>query len=165
MNIWEIHPALVHFPLTLYLAATALDIAGVVKRHDYLIRASAFTLVAAIISAAVAAVAGLVAYFTVPPHSEEAHVRIILHAVLAVSATITYGIVLVLHSKPPSQASERRRLTVSVLGAAFLMAAGALGGYVVYQDGVGVEKPEVAEAGNWKVHLKNLLGDEDSDDD
>lgn len=164
MNIWEIHPALVHFPLTLYLAATALDMAGVLQRKDHLIRASAFTLVAAVIGAAIAAVAGLVAYFTVPPHPEEAHVRIIIHALLAISTAVIYGIVLVLHSKPPSHASDRRRLAISVLGAFFLTATGALGGYLVYQDGIGVEKPPAVEMGNWKVHLKRLFGDEPTDD-
>lgn len=164
MNIWEIHPALVHFPLTLYLVATVLDFVGVVRRRQHLVRAASFTLVAAIISAGVAALAGLVAYLTVPPHSEAAHVRILVHTLLAVSATITYGIVLLLHSRPPSQANDRRRLTASVLGALLLTGAGALGGYVVYQDGVGVEKPVEPELATWKVHLQNLLDGEHDDD-
>jgi uncharacterized membrane protein len=159
MSLWEIHPALVHFPLTLLLAATALEIAAAVKRHDFLNRIAARVLAAGVIAALVAAVAGLVAYFTVPAHTEAAHARILVHALCAASATIVYGVVLVLHSQPPSEVSGSRRLIASIVAATLLCAAGALGGYVVYQDGVGVKKTQEGALGNWEHHWQNLLGE------
>jgi len=159
MSLWEIHPALVHFPLALLLAATALEIAAAVKRHDLLNRVAARVLAAGVIAALIAAVAGLLAYFTVPAHTEAAHTRILAHALCAASATVVYGVVLMLHSRPPSTVSNSRRLIASIVAATFLCAAGGLGGYVVYQDGVGVKKAQEGTLGTWEYHWQNLLRD------
>jgi len=160
MTWWEIHPALVHIPLTLLLAATVLDVVAFVRRRESLVRLAAAVLVAGIIAALVAASAGLLAYFTVPPHTERAHVRILLHAVTAAGAAVLYGVVLVLHARPRAQTRPRLRMGVSLAAAAVLTAAGALGGYLVYHDGVGVKTAHSGEVeGNWAFHWRNLLGE------
>ncbi|HXS19262.1 MAG TPA: DUF2231 domain-containing protein [Polyangiaceae bacterium] len=138
MNIWEIHPALVHFPLTLLLASTVLEIVARRTGRESTARTALLSLGAGLIAAVVVAMAGAVAYFTVPPHSDEADGRILLHGLLALSAAALYAIAFLLRFKHRAMPSGNSGLVLSVSGALLLFAAGSLGGYLVYHDGVGV---------------------------
>lgn len=138
MNLWEIHPAFVHFPLAFLLASTVVDIAALRSRRANWARVAEGLLVAGIISAVPVAAGGVLAYFTVPPHSEDADDRILLHAFFAVAAVVSYTTVLFLRWKKRRELVTRGQLVASLLGAVLLTFAGALGGYIVYHDGVGV---------------------------
>lgn len=138
MNPWEIHPAFVHFPLAFLMASTVLDIAARRKRRPDLARMATWLLVTGLICVVPVAAGGVLAYFTVPPHTDDANDRMLLHAFLAVTAALSYALVLVLRYKQKSDVATNGQVAASLVGAALLASAGALGGYLVYHDGVGV---------------------------
>jgi len=138
MTPWEIHPMLVHFPLALLLAATTLDVVSAWKRREDLARVGYGLLVTGILCALVAAAAGLLAYFTVRVFSEQARVRMLLHPFTAVGAVLLYAIEALLRRKRRHTVPRRGDVVLSIAAALLLGPAGALGGYLVYRDGVGV---------------------------
>jgi uncharacterized membrane protein len=142
MNIWEIHPALVHFPLTLLLASTVLEFIARRNQRESTAHAAFVALGTGLVAAVVVAIAGVVAYFTVPPHSDAAHVRIFLHAFFALGAAGFYGVVFLLRFKHRTLPPQPSSLVLSVMGALMLFAAGSLGEYLVYHDGVGISPNE-----------------------
>jgi uncharacterized membrane protein len=139
MNPWEIHPLLVHFPIALLLAATALDVLAIGQRRSDFAWAAAGLLIAGEVSALGTIAAGFLAYFTVPTHSEEAHVRMLIHPVLAGAATLVYALVAVPRWRRRKAIPSRTNIMFSLVAAGLLIASGALGGYLVFHDGVGVE--------------------------
>lgn len=139
MNIWEIHPAFVHFPLAFLFSSTVLEFVARRTGKEGLSRVAVGLLAAGVISAPIAALGGLVAFFTVPVPSDEAHARMIVHGVLAALATVAYGLTLALRWKRRAGPASPGALALSVLGSLLLGATGAVGGYLVYQDGVGME--------------------------
>jgi uncharacterized membrane protein len=146
MNPWEIHPALVHFPIALLLAATFLDIVAARRGNAGLAKVGLGLVVAGASSALVAAASGLLAYFTVPSHTEGAHIRMLIHPALAVTAVALYAIVGVRRRRNWLAIPGKGLIVLSVVAAAFLVAAGTLGGYLVFQDGVGVNRRAVQDA-------------------
>lgn len=165
MNPWDFHPALVHFPIAFLLAATTLDVVGFVQvRNDptrsatslALARLSLCLLVAGVLSSLVAASAGILAYFTVPPHSQETQVRMLVHVLFAVSATLVYAVLLLRRRRGPALLAGSE-VGFSVVGAALLGAAGALGGYLVYHDGVAVPEARGMPEGTSAEHLERLF--------
>lgn len=138
MNLWEIHPAFVHFPLAFLMGSTVLDIAARRMRRAHLVRVATWLLVAGLICVIPVASGGVLAYFTVPPHSQDANDRMLIHAFLAVTAALSYALVLVLRYKQKAEFATGSQIAASLVGAALLASAGALGGYLVYHDGVGV---------------------------
>lgn len=138
MNPWEIHPALVHLPIGLLLSSTVLDIAAVVRGRESLSRVAFGLLVAGVITALVAAAAGVLAFFTVPAHSAEAHRRIFIHLSLAVCSAVIFAIEILVRWKRRGELARPGHLAASIVAAAALFAAGSFGGQLVYHDGVGV---------------------------
>ena len=70
---WELHPMLVHFPITLLLGGVALDLYARWRGRPNLLPTVRGMLVAGVVTGVFAALAGLLAFFTVPAHTEEAH--------------------------------------------------------------------------------------------
>src|SRR6266542_897509 len=70
---WELHPALVHFPLALLLSGVVLDLYAWWRGRPGQLRAVAGLLVAGVVTGLVAALAGVLAFFTVPAHTAAAH--------------------------------------------------------------------------------------------
>lgn len=137
MNIWELHPALVHFPIAFLLGGVALDLYG--RRSEGKVAAATYLLIAGLIAAAVAAVAGVVAFNTVPEnHTEEAHRLIYPHIVTSVVAVVLFTVVCYARWRRPSAVSPTIRW-VGVAGAVFLIVGAAIGGRIVYQGGMGVD--------------------------
>jgi uncharacterized membrane protein len=175
MNPWELHPALVHFPLAFLLSTTALDVAAYVQeRKDpgrlatrlLLIRLSLWLLVAGLLVALPTALAGVLAYLTVPSHSEEAQARIGVHALLNASSVILYTVLLIRRWNRPAERASRTDIGLSLAGALLLTAGGTLGGYLVYRDGVGTPDSRDPE-GTSMEHLERLFdddGERDTDD-
>ncbi|MEO8182413.1 MAG: DUF2231 domain-containing protein [Deltaproteobacteria bacterium] len=145
MNPWEIHPALVHFPIALLLSATLVDVVAAWRKREGLAKVGLGLLVAGEVSALVAASAGVLAYFTVPTHTEEAHVRMLIHPALAASALVLYAIVAVRRRRNWAAIPGKGLVGLSLVAAASLVAAGALGGYLVFHDGVGVTQRAVQD--------------------
>ena len=149
MNIWEIHPALVHFPIGLLLSAIALDLFAWWRVNAALNRVVTGLLIAGTAAGWLAANFGLLAFFTVPAHTDEAHTLMFWHMGVAASSLVLFtGLAVArwLHRAEPVKGLEH---FVGLVAAAFLMITGALGGYIVYHGGAGVDPkllaPEIRE--------------------
>lgn len=73
MKPWEFHPILVHFPIAFLLAGVVLDLVALRRPRETCTRSAGGLLLAGMISGRLAALDGLVAFFTVPAHTDEAH--------------------------------------------------------------------------------------------
>lgn len=139
MRPWEIHPALVHYPIAFLTAAVVLDLVAWWRRRHDLLRAAAGLFVAGAATGALAALAGFLAFFTVPAHTHEAHALMYWHMGMNVVGLAIFG-GLAWHrwrTRPGVPPNPVRLLGVFALGWLFL--ASWFGGDLVYRGGAGVD--------------------------
>lgn len=133
---WEVHPALTHFPIAFLLGAVALDLYVGWRDRPDLRRAATGLLVAGVWTGWVVALAGLLAFFTVPGHTEQAHWLMYWHMAIQAAALLLFTWL--------AQARWRDRpagvgwLTEAVATLLLVIGSG-VGGYIVYHGGAGVE--------------------------
>jgi uncharacterized membrane protein len=153
MRAWEIHPALVHFPIAFLIGGVVLDLFG--RSSETAVATATYLLIAGLATGAVAAAAGVVAYYTVPGnHTAEAHQRVYWHIWTIVTAVVLFTVVCFVRWQHPSVVSPLIR-GLGLL-AVVIMAFGAyIGGGLVYHGGLGIDpailKPglrSMAEANN-----------------
>ena len=137
MRVWELHPAVVHFPIAFLLGGVVLDLFGL--HSEAAVAAATYLLLAGLATAAVVAATGVVAYYTVPGnHTEQAHQRIYRHIGAMVAAFVMFGVVCLVRWQHPSVVSPAIR-GVGIAAAAILLFGGYVGGKLVYQGGLGIE--------------------------
>lgn len=144
MDVWEIHPALVHFPIALLLGGILLDLYAWWRREDLAWVATGL-LLAGVVTGALAAVAGVVAFYTVPSsHTEEAHRLVPWHIGMAVTMFVLFTVAAIMrwYRQPVPPTSVIRVL--GLVAAAVLLVTAALGGRIVYHGGMGIEPKIVA---------------------
>lgn len=146
MNVWEIHPALVHFPIALLLSAVAVDVFAWWRPHELLNRVATGLLIGGTVSCWLAANFGLLAFYTVPAHTHEAHHLMFWHIGAAVSSLVLFTWLAVVRWFHRAEPLTRTRRGVGLVAAVFLMTTGALGGHIVYHGGAGVEPELLAES-------------------
>ena len=146
MNVWEIHPALVHFPIALLLSAIALDVFAWWRPNDLLNRVATGLLIAGVVAGWLAANFGLLAFYTVPAHTHEAHHLMFWHIGAAVSTLLLFTWLALVRWFHRMEPITRSRRIVGLVAATFLMTTGALGGHIVYHGGAGVEPELLAES-------------------
>lgn len=137
----NLHPAMVHLPIALLLAALVLEIAGLVARKPWLNQAAGAVLVLAVLGGVVAVATGLAAEDIV---GEAAHETMERHEL---SALITLGVAVLLLVwralagwRLPSGAGRIVYLVVLVVAVGLVGYTGHLGGKLVFRYGVGVEQ-------------------------
>jgi uncharacterized membrane protein len=139
---WEIHPALNHLPIAFLLGAVALDLYAWWHGRPGAARVATGLLVAGVITGLLTALAGLLAFFTVPGHTEEAHRLMYWHLGVQAAALVLFAGPAWARSRdlalPPSPGGR----LVICLAAVLLSIGSAIGGYLVYHGGAGV-KPEL----------------------
>lgn len=132
----ELHPTLVHFPLTLVPTALALDAIGEATDNEALMNTGKWLMPVAAASAAITGVAGFIAQGAVKAEGH-AHDLLVTHRNLnaaLIGATAAMAIV--------RQTRTRPGLGYLLMGAAGLLGmtyTAYLGGKMVYAHGVGVE--------------------------
>ena len=146
MNVWEIHPALVHFPIALLLSAVALDVFAWWRPSESLNRMAIGLLIAGVVAGWLAANFGLLAFYTVPAHTHDAHHLMFWHIGAAVSTLLLFTWLAVVRWFHRAEPITRPRRIVGLIAAAFLMTTGALGGHIVYHGGAGVQPELLAES-------------------
>jgi uncharacterized membrane protein len=143
---WEIHPSLVHFPIALLVAAVALDLYALVGGSVSFFRYATGLLVAGALTMVVAGAAGLLAFYTVPAHTEEDHALMLWHLGLNLVGLVLWSGLAFLRWRGRAALPERSIVAVGVLVLAMTLFASYLGGDLVYRHGVGVEPRALREA-------------------
>jgi uncharacterized membrane protein/nitrite reductase/ring-hydroxylating ferredoxin subunit len=133
-----LHTFLVHFPIGLFALSLVLDIAGWVLPESGWVRAAFYSIAAGIITALIAAVPGFVDYIDIRRDHRSRGIAS-AHMGLNLLAVALYGVNLGLRN---ASLDELRvpmgPLFLSIAAIGILSVSGYLGGYLVYDDGVGV---------------------------
>ena len=132
----ELHPSLVHFPLTLVPTALVVDAIGDATDNEALMNVGKVLMPIAAASAAVAGIAGFIAQGAVKAEGR-AHDLLVTHRNLNAALIGTTAAMAIAR-----QTRSRPGLGYLLLGAAGLIGMGYtayLGGKMVYSHGVGVE--------------------------
>lgn len=136
MRLQEVHPALVHFPLTLLPLSIGADLLGRLTGSEALLNLGRRTMPLAVASALAAGAAGLMAQTEVEADGEAL-------AMLKTHRTLNLGLVTVAAAMAAYRAGKERPsaayLGVGIAGLAALTYSAYLGGAMVYHEGVGVE--------------------------
>ena len=135
---WELHPMLVHFPIALLLGGVALDLYARWRGRPNLLPTVRGMLVAGVVTGVFAALAGLLAFFTVPAHTEEAHRLMYWHLGVQSAALALFAWPAWAMRGDPGVATRGARVAGWVAAALLLVGSG-IGGYVVYHGGAGVD--------------------------
>ncbi|MGZ9235976.1 MAG: DUF2231 domain-containing protein [Anaerolineales bacterium] len=134
-----LHPALVHFPIGLFLLSLILDIASYVwSDSTNLVRVSFYAMVTGFGVGLVAALAGLVDRSDIRL-DHPARKTVNLHMTLNLIAMGFFAINLFLRVRQPDlNTTPVFVLLLSLVGVGMILLSGYLGGTMVYDDGVGV---------------------------
>lgn len=136
---WEIHPMLVHYPIVFLLTAVIVDLIGCFWPHPRLAWAVRWLLLAGVVSGVFAALAGLLAFFLVPGHTQEAHGLMYWHAGFQAAALIVFAsLAWISWRRSPQSLTNVPRVT-GWAGALLLAIGSGIGGYLVYHGGAGIE--------------------------
>ena len=135
---WEFHSMLVHFPIALLLAGVALDLYAGWRGRPNLLPTVRGLLVSGVLTGILAALAGILAFFMVPAHTEEAHHLMYWHlgvqsAALALFAWAAWA------RRGTAVAPPTAARMAGWVAALLLVVGSGIGGYVVYHGGAGVE--------------------------
>jgi uncharacterized membrane protein len=143
-----VHPALVHFPLALLLAAVVWDAVALATGDAFWGRAAWWTLIAGLATALPAAVTGLLDFLGLPRDHRAVPVAL-AHLGVNVSAVTCFALSFLL--RLGDGASDRYGVAVALgfAGAILLLAGGTLGGVLVFRHGLG--RADAERAGDTPV--------------
>jgi uncharacterized membrane protein len=144
-----IHPALIAFPVAFYVATAVVLITFAATHDAFWFHVSAYTSLAAVIMAAIAAVPGVIDLFSIPSGTR-ARQTAYTHALLNIVTLLLFVIVTMLvwrqwRAWPTTGLDARVPIVLSVIGVASLVGAGAFGWRLVQTHHVGVIDPLPAE--------------------
>jgi len=128
------HPAIVHFPIALFLAAMLLDLIGILRNNPKFLTAGWYNLVMAAISSFGAIATGLLAVFTMALPLKG---LILKHLVLAVIATVIMWILVALRAHRHEKMSQQLRMVyfaIALVGMVLIAYSAHLGGTFVYGE-------------------------------
>ena len=134
-----LHPALVHFPIGLFILSLILDLVSFWgDAPDNLYQASYYAMALGIVSALLAAVAGLADRADIRL-DHPARKTVNIHMTLNLTAVALFVINLALRAANLDQTQVTPvSLVLSFIGVAIILVSGYLGGTMVYDNGVGV---------------------------
>jgi uncharacterized membrane protein len=139
---WEIHPALVHFPIAFLIGAVLLDLFAVRRPESGWARTATGLMVAGVVTGLITGLAGLLAFFTLPgTHTEAAHATMYWHLGVQAAALVLFAVACW------ARWGVVPGLGVRLLGwaaAVLLVVGSALGGWIVYHGGAGIDARLVA---------------------
>jgi uncharacterized membrane protein len=140
MEPWEVHPALVHFPIALLIAGLCTDLYARARRSLNTGHIATGLYVAGVVAGLVTGLAGLLAFYTVPSaHTEQAHDQVDWHLGLALASVVLFAGIAGVRWRGWRALPSVGSLVVSLVAAGLLIAAGYLGGHIVYHGAMGIE--------------------------
>ncbi len=149
-----VHPMLVAFPIGLWVFALVCDVMRAAGGNSAWQMVATYCIAAGIVGAVVAAVPGLIDYFSI---NEAAMKRIAnLHLLINLGAVVIFGIDLWLRFRMPVE--SYLPLGMSIMGVLAIGFGGWLGGEMVYVKGMAVEAVEkLAEKGRESIRRAGPL--------
>ena len=138
-EVWEIHPILLHFPIALLLCGVAAELWGMRRPRETLTRAGAGLLLTGMLSGWATAAAGLLAFWTVPAHTEEAHTWMWWHLGFAATTMLLFTWLAIVRWRRRAVPSTGGQWFAGLCGAVLLTITGWLGGLIVYHGGAGID--------------------------
>jgi uncharacterized membrane protein len=137
MRLQELHPALVHFPITLLPVSLGLDAAGRASGNRTLMEVGKLGMAATAGSAAISAVAGLLAQ-EASRFDRETHDILVTHRNLNLAVIGLTGVLAARRSK--RERPSLGYLLAGLAGIGVMTYSAYLGGRMVYEHGVGVSE-------------------------
>lgn len=135
---WELHPALTHFPIAFLLGGVVLDAYAWWRGRPDVARVATGLLVAGVLTGLVTALAGILAFYTVPGHTQEAHRLMYWHGGLQAASLVLFAVATWARWRDPVAEPGTAGRFVAYVGAVLLLVGSAVGGYIVYHGGAGV---------------------------
>jgi uncharacterized membrane protein len=135
IRLQEMHPSLVHLPITLFPTAIGIDLVGRATGNDRLLETGRHAIGLAAIGAAVSAITGLIAQEEVNVEGK-AKDMLITHRNINLTATIMTALMSRWRSRQSRPSAAYLALGLAGIGA--LTYSAYLGGELVYHHGVGV---------------------------
>ena len=145
-----IHPMLVALPIGLWIFAMVCDVARAGGGSANWGTVAMYCVAAGIVGAVIAAVPGLIDYFSI----DEAEMKRIanLHLAVNLGAVVIYAINLWLRFRLPAESNVP--LVLSIIGVLAIGLGGWLGGEMVYIKGMAVEAVEEPAANKAEAPLR-----------
>jgi len=133
-----IHPMLVGVPIGLWIFALVCDVVHAASGNEVWQTVAIYCVAGGIVGAILAAVPGLIDYFSI----DEAEMKRVanLHLAVNLGAVLLFAINLWLRFRPPSDSNLP--LALSIVGVLAIGFGGWLGGEMVYVKGMAVEAVE-----------------------
>lgn len=149
-SAWEFHPPLVHFPIAFFIAGVVVDLFAwwrlrqdsseeSARRALRLTQFSTGLLIAGVLTGALAAITGLVAYFTAPVYAANGTIVMNWHLGLSLASLTLFAWVAFVRWLDWASAPAFTSRIVGLIAAVLLVAGGALGGHLVYRSGAGFD--------------------------
>lgn len=156
MQLQELHPALVHFPITMLPVSLATDAIGRRTGNQTLLEAGRLGIGMAAAGAAFAAVAGLLAQES-SRFDDEAREMLVTHR------TLNLGLIGLTTAMAIRRARRKepslRYLAAGLAGVGMMTYSAYLGGRMVYGHGVGVERAGAIRPGEAPEIAPNNVGE------
>jgi uncharacterized membrane protein len=133
-----IHPMLVPFPIAFWVGALFTDIAYANSYNLFWLNASAWLILAGLVMAGFAALAGLFDFFG--SRGVREHKTAWAHMIGNVTATVLQIFNMLVHTRDGADAIVPTGLTLSVIVVLILLVTGWLGWELVYRHKVGVSQ-------------------------
>jgi uncharacterized membrane protein/nitrite reductase/ring-hydroxylating ferredoxin subunit len=134
-----LHPMLVPFPLGLLVTSFVFDLIGTWREFPSLWNAAWYCIVAGLVGAILAAIAGMIDLFSVVPKNSSARSRGYKHAILN-GLVIVVFIADASYRGGPAARPDGTSLILSACGILLLAISGWLGGTLVYRNQIGVDR-------------------------
>lgn len=137
MKPWEIHPALVHFPIAFLLGGLAVDLyAGWKKRAPYT-RVAAGLLMWGVITGWIAAAFGFVAFYTAP--NNDNNLLLYWHPGTAALSMVFFTILAVMRWRNRVLFARPGANALGIAASLLILAAGYMGAHLVFRNATGVD--------------------------
>lgn len=159
---WEIHPALNHLAIAFLLGGVAVDLYAWWRGRDSLAQTATGLLVAGLLAGVLTAAAGLLAFFTVPGHTEEAHWLMYWHLGIQAGALLLFAWPTWVRWRNWASRPTGTGRVVACIAGVLLVVGSGVGGYIVYHGGAGIE-PELLKPGLHEEHHPGGPGHEQGD--
>lgn len=141
---WEFHPVLIHFPIAFLLGGVAVGLYAAWRRWPELESVATGLLFTGFLFGVLTALSGVLAMYTAPDNTETAERLMPIHLWVQVAAIVLFGLACWgrwrARGRPPGAFTR----LLGVVGAVVLIVGSAIGGYMVYHAGAGIESDIMA---------------------